>query len=99
MAVIRNVRFKADVDDVNSMLDKRARLLAAVRTAFPGLTGARLVRMDDETWLDSWRWSSLDAMQAALAGGPGLPEAAAAFALVRDATEERGELVDEEAWA
>jgi hypothetical protein len=81
------------------MLAKRASLLGAVRNAFSGLTEARLIRVDDETWLDTWRWASLEDLRAGLAGAPSLPEAAAAFALTRDATAEQGDVVDEEVWA
>jgi hypothetical protein len=42
-----------------------------------------------------WRWDSAANMQAALAGGPALPQAAAAFSLTRDVSAENAELIDE----
>jgi hypothetical protein len=99
MAVIRIVRFKVASADAGTMLARRGKLLDAVRQAFSGLTEARLVRVDDETWLDTWRWASAESMRAALDGAPNLPEAAAAFALARDVTSEQGDVVDEEVWA
>ncbi|HEU4947892.1 MAG TPA: antibiotic biosynthesis monooxygenase [Kribbella sp.] len=95
MSVLRMTRFSVDPANADQMLAKRADLIAAVRANFAGLTEARLARVDDETWLDLWRWESLESLQTALAGAPTLPEAAAAFALIHDASEERGELVDE----
>lgn len=98
MAVIRTTRFAVDPADVETMQARRRQLLAAVRAAFAGPAEARLVRLDDETWLDIWRWDSADARRAALARAPGLPEAGAAFAVTRDAGVEQGELVDQDAW-
>ncbi|NJC74311.1 hypothetical protein HC031_32055 [Planosporangium thailandense] len=99
MAVIRTTRFTVDPVDVETMLARRGQLLAAVRAAFAGPTEARLVRLDEETWLDIWRWDSGEALRAALEGAPGLPEAGAAFAVTRDASVEQGDVVDEDVWA
>lgn len=49
----------------------------------------------EDTWVDMWRWDCAANMDAALAGGPSLPEAAAAFSLTRDISFEVAELVDE----
>jgi quinol monooxygenase YgiN len=95
MPVIRTSRFKTDPARAEEMLARRADLIAAVRAAHPGLAEARLARVGEDTWIDIWRWDSPANMQAALAGAPSLPEAAAAFALTRDLTAENAELVDE----
>jgi hypothetical protein len=96
MTVLRMIRFSLlDPAKSETMLTKRVDLIAAVRANFPGLTETRLARVDDETWLDQWIWDSVEALETALAGGPSLPEAKAAFSLVRDANEERAELVDQ----
>ncbi|GAA1610229.1 hypothetical protein GCM10009789_75740 [Kribbella sancticallisti] len=96
MTILRLTRFtlKPSVE-TDTMLSTRAELIEAVRAKFPGLTETRLAKVDDTTWLDLWRWESNESLQAALAGAPALPQAAAAFALVEDATEERMELVEE----
>jgi hypothetical protein len=99
MAVIRTTRFTVDPADADTMLARRRQLLEAVRAAFAGPTEARLVRLDDETWLDIWRWDSAETLRAALEGAPGLPEAGAAFAVTRDASVEQGDVVDEDVWA
>lgn len=95
MAVIRYTRFTADPSDIDRLLTRRAELIAAVRATFPGLTEARLARLDDTTWVDAWRWESAAALQAATEGAPGIPEAGAAFALTADPAAEQAEIVDE----
>jgi hypothetical protein len=96
MTVLRMIRFSLlEPAKSETMLTKRADLIAAVRASFPGLTETRLARIDDETWLDQWIWDSAESLETALAGGPSLPEAQVAFSLVRDASEERAELVDQ----
>ncbi|MFD2767456.1 hypothetical protein [Micromonospora eburnea] len=98
MTLIRTTRFTADPADADTVLERRSNLLAAVRAAFTGPTETRLIRLDERTWVDMWRWDSPETLQAALAGAPSLPEAAAAFAVARDVSAEQGELVDEDGW-
>lgn len=95
MAVLRLTHFKIDPADTDEMLAKRGALIAAVRDAFPGLIEARLGKVDDETWVDVWRWHSLANAEAAIANAAAIPQAAAAFALTKDITAEFAELVDE----
>src|SRR5579872_2120946 len=59
MPVIRTTRFEVAPADVEEMIARRNALVAAVRNAFPGLTEARLARVRDQVWIDSWRWESL----------------------------------------
>jgi len=95
MGIIRTVHFTADPARAEEFIVKRAELISAIRAAFAGLTEARLARVGEDTWIDMWRWDSAANMEAALAGGPSLPEAAAAFSLTRDISFEVAELVDE----
>ena len=95
MAIIRTIHFTADPAQAEEIIVKRAELISAIRAAFAGLTEARLARVGDDTWVDMWRWDSAANMEAALAGGPSLPEAAAAFSLTRDISFEVAGLVDE----
>jgi hypothetical protein len=94
MAVYRLVRFTIDPADTEEMLATRVALVAATRDAFPGLTEARLAKVD-ETWIDMWRWDSLARAQAAIEGAPALPEAGAAFSLIKDVTADFAEIIDE----
>jgi heme-degrading monooxygenase HmoA len=94
MSVLRLSRFTADPASVDTLLARRAALIAAVRRSHPGLREASLVRVDDRTFVDVWRWDSADAMRAAVAAAPSMPETRAAFALVADTTAEDGEILD-----
>ena len=72
----------------------RAAVIAAVRAAHPGLSHAVLIRLDDGTFTDAWRWDTAGQMQAALAAMP-IPEARTAMSLTRDNTAQDGEILDE----
>jgi len=95
MAIIRTSRFTADPARAEEIIARRADLISAIRAGFAGLTEARLTRVGEDTWADMWRWDSAANMDAALVGGPTLPEAAAAFSLARDVSAENAELIDE----
>ena len=99
MALVRTTRFTADPADADTVLERRRKLIEAVRAAFAGPAETRLIRVDERTWVDMWRWDSPEILQAALAGAPQLPEAAAAFAVARDVSAEQGDVVDEDVWA
>jgi len=58
MAIDRIVRFTIDPIDTEQMLTTRASLISATRQAYPGLAEARIARIDDQTWIDIWRWDS-----------------------------------------
>ena len=70
-------------------------MIAAIRADHPGLAEARLIRLEDGTFVDAWRWDSAEQMQAALAAAPTYPEVPAAMSLTRERTAEDGEIVDE----
>lgn len=97
MTVLRIDRFTVDPARVEELLQRRNALVAAVRAAVPGLLDARLVRKDERTWLDLWRWDSRSNAEAAgaLARSGALPQAPAAFELAADVTTEFTEVVDE----
>jgi hypothetical protein len=99
MALVRTTRFTADPADAAIVLERRRKLIEAIRAAFAGPTETRLIRVDERTWVDIWRWDSPEILHAALAGAPKLPEAAAAFAVARDVSAEQGDVVDEDVWA
>jgi hypothetical protein len=66
-----------------------------MRERHPGLTETRLIRLDGDTFIDTWRWASAEEMQAAFGSVPDMPEVPAAMSLTRDASNEDGEVVDE----
>jgi len=98
MAIIRTTRFTADPADADLVLERRGQLIAAIRARYAGPTDTRLIRVDERTWVDTWRWDSPEILDAALAGAPKLPEAAAAFTVARDVSAENGELIAEDGW-
>ena len=86
------------VDDpagLEEFLARRAELITAIRADHPGLVEARLIRLEDGTLMDTWRWCSAEAMQAAIEAAPSFPEARAAMSLTRNASADDGEIVDE----
>jgi hypothetical protein len=94
VADIRIHRYIVDPADIEELLARRSALITAIRADHPGLREARLVRLEDGTFIDAWRWDSAEQMQAALAAAP-FPEAGPAWSLTRDATSADGEIVDE----
>lgn len=94
MTVYRITQFKVGADHAAEMGERRAALIAAVRGRFPGLSEARLARIDEESWVDMWRWDSLAEAQAALAAVASIPEAGAVFSLTREPAAYFAEAVD-----
>jgi hypothetical protein len=94
MAVTRTHHYTVDAADLPELLARRTAVIAAVRAAHPGLSHTRLTRLEDGTFVDTWRWDFTGQMQAALAAMP-IPEARAAMSLTRDATFADSEVIDE----
>ncbi|MEV4248280.1 antibiotic biosynthesis monooxygenase [Streptosporangium canum] len=95
MSTISVTRFQADPADADQVRARHAALVTAIRATQPGLTEARLGRLDDETWVDLWRWDSSASLQAARQAAPGTAAAVAAFAVAREVTAEDIEVLDE----
>jgi hypothetical protein len=95
MPDIRIHRYGVDSADADEFLARRAELISAIRAKHPGLVETRLIRLDDGMFIDSWRWESAEQMQAALAVAPTFPEVRAAMSLVREASNQDGEIIDE----
>jgi hypothetical protein len=85
MSLIAVTRFEATTDDAAEIRTKHNALVDAVRAAVPGLTEARLGRLENQ-WVGVWRWESADDLKAARELAPTLAETKAAFALVREGT-------------
>ncbi|MBF8185263.1 antibiotic biosynthesis monooxygenase [Nonomuraea sp. K274] len=95
MPVISITRFQADAAGADEVRARHAALVAATRDALPGLTEARLGRLDDGTWVGVWRWDSAASLQAARQTIPPTAVGVAAFEVVREATGEDIEVLDE----
>ncbi|MEU4293279.1 antibiotic biosynthesis monooxygenase [Kribbella sp. NPDC026596] len=96
MSLIAITRFEATTDDAADIRTRHNDLVDAVRATIPGLTEARLGRLEDQ-WVGVWRWESADDLKAARELAPTLAETKAAFALVREGTSavDEIEVVDE----
>jgi hypothetical protein len=94
MAVVRTHHYTVEPADLAELLARRSALITAIRTAYPGLAGTRLTRLEDDTFADSWSWETAEQMQAAFSA-TSLPEAQAARSLTHDHTAVDGEIVDE----
>ncbi|MEV1177125.1 antibiotic biosynthesis monooxygenase [Nonomuraea sp. NPDC049784] len=95
MPIISVTRFQADPADADQVRTRHAALVDAARAALPGLTEARLGRLNDETWVGVWRWDSAASLQAARQTLPGTDAGTAAFAVAREVTAEDIEVLDE----
>lgn len=73
MEIVR-ARIKPGHED--AMLAERPAFVAAVRSRFPGLVDASLVKLDEDVWLDVVRWSSREQAEAAAAQFAEIPECA-----------------------
>ena len=94
MAVVRVHTYTVDPADVSELIAKRADLIAGIRVEHPGLVETRLIRLEDGSFIDSWRWASPNQMAAA-APVASSPTAAAVMALTKDGTAVNGEILDE----
>ncbi|MDQ4095292.1 MAG: antibiotic biosynthesis monooxygenase [Actinomycetota bacterium] len=81
-AVYEVVRSRVRSDAEAEMLELRPKMIAAVRERFPELIDARLIHMDDGSWMDVVQWSSREAAEKAAAAMPEIPEAAAMMGLI-----------------
>jgi quinol monooxygenase YgiN len=95
MSLISVTRFQADPADAEQVKARHAALVTAIRSTVPGLTEARLGRLNDETWVGIWRWDSAASLQAARQVAPATAAATEAFALARDVTAEDIEILAE----
>jgi hypothetical protein len=95
MTAVRVHHYSVDPANLEQLLARRAELIAGIRSGFQGLLETRLVRLDDGTYHDMWRWESAEQMAAAVAASAGFPPVAATMSLTHDGTVQNGEIVDE----
>lgn len=95
MSAVRVHHYSVAEDNVGEFRTRRAAAIDAIRAKHPGLTETRLIRLDDGTYTDTWRWTSVEAMVAAFGDIPTTPETGAAMSLTQDGTAQNGEIVDE----
>ena len=78
------VRSRVRPEAEEDMLRLRPRMIGAVRQRFPELLDARLVQLDDGSWLDLVQWSSREAAERAAGSMSEIPEAAAMMELIEE---------------
>ena len=95
MPVVRIHRYSVDPADLGDLLDRRIRLIDAIRMAHPGLAATRLTRLPDGTFDDTWYWETAEDMEVALAAIGSFPEARAAMSLTKGNVVQNGVVVSE----
>ncbi|WP_433789819.1 hypothetical protein [Actinoplanes sp. CA-252034] len=95
MTAVRAHTYAVDPADLEEFLARRASLIGTVRGSHPGLTAAVLVRLEDDTYTDTWHWESEAQLRAALAAIATFPEAPLTMALTRDASTRNGLIIDQ----
>ncbi|MFI6677815.1 antibiotic biosynthesis monooxygenase [Kribbella sp. NPDC050470] len=95
VGVVRIHTYAVDPDKLDEFLERRAKVIGVIRDAHPGLTSTQLVRLEDGTYTDTWRWESFPAMAAAFPLAQS-PEAVAAWSLVSaPPTATNAQIIDE----
>lgn len=96
MAAFELARFKVAPENVGAMLATRDDMVAAMRSRFPALIEAKLARLDENTWIDVWKWTDLDSAKEAASLASNVPEAAKMFSLIESVESmEHAEIVHE----
>jgi hypothetical protein len=94
MAVVRTHRYTVETGKLAQLLEQRTKLIQGIRSANPAFTEATLIRQDDGSYLDIWRWESAEAMRGAAQAAKNFPLAGATLALTTDHTVVDGEVLD-----
>ena len=84
MAAFELARYRVAPENADELVQRWEAAVGAIGRSFPGLVDANLARLDEQTWIDVWRWESAEAARAAAEGAPSVPEAAAMFSLIAE---------------
>jgi len=95
MATVRTHRYTVETGNLAAMLEKRTNLIRGIRSANPAFTAATLIKMDDGSYLDIWRWDSADDMRRAAHAAAEFPLVGDTLSLTADHTIVDGEILDE----
>jgi hypothetical protein len=95
MAVVRTHRYTVETGQLAQLLEQRSALIQGIRSANPTFTQATLIRQDDGSYLDIWRWESADAMLGAAQAAKGFPLVRATMDLMTEHIVMDGEVLDE----
>jgi hypothetical protein len=95
MAVVRTHRYTVETGQLAQLLEQRTALIQGIRSMNPAFTEATLIRQDDGSYLDIWRWESAEAMRAAAEAAKAFPLAGATLSLTTGHSVVDGEVLDE----
>jgi hypothetical protein len=95
MAVVRTHRYTVETGKLAQLLEQRTTLIRGIRSANPAFTEATLIRQDDGSYLDIWRWESAAALRGAAEEAKNFPLVGATLALTTDHSVVDGEVLDE----
>ena len=94
MSVVRMHTYRVADEVLPEFLERRAALIASIRTEHPNLAEARLTKLEDGSYSDTWRWNSFPEMAAAFPAAQS-PAAVATMSLTTDGSAVNGEILDE----
>jgi acetyl esterase/lipase len=89
VSVIELTTFTVGNDRVADMLAARHAMIEAFRADRRGFVAAKLIRLDERTWLDAVEWADDAAYDESSAKGGNLPEIAEFFATIESLVEAR----------
>lgn len=95
MAVVRTHRYTVETGNLAQMLEQRSTLIKGIRSANPEFTTATLIRQDDGSYLDIWRWESAEAMRGAAEAAKNFPLVDATLSMTIGHSVADGEVLDE----
>lgn len=95
MPVVRTHRYTVETGKLAQLLEQRTALIQGIRAGNPAFTEATLIRQEDGSYLDIWRWESAEAMRTAAQAATNFPLAGATMALTTDHTAIDGEVLDQ----
>jgi hypothetical protein len=95
MTAVRIHRYSVDPAQLDDLLARRAHLIDGIRSGFPGLTATILVKLDNDSYVDTWHWESAEMMGAALAAAAAAPPVADTLGLTEDHVVHSGEVIDQ----
>jgi len=95
MAAVRTHRYTVETGRLAQLLEHRTALIHGIRSANPAFTEAILIRQDDGSYLDIWRWESAEAMRAAAAAAKNFSQVGATMAMTTDHSVVDGEVLDQ----
>lgn len=93
MQTVRVHHYSVAPADFEEFLERRGKVIDAIRADHPGLSEALLIKLEDGTYTDIWRWESAAQMQAAFAAAGAVAEIGPAMSLTNQATAVNGTVV------